>query len=112
MLGIGDADGEYKYMKGLEHSYVRTIRDIDNLWNFDRKKNVLEIGSFLGVVCIALKSIGYNVFALDIPEFYQSRNLRALYEEKGIPFNGVNLIKYTLQYRMKVNPLMRLLFVR
>ena len=98
MLGIGDADGEYKYMRVLEDSYIRTIRDIDSLCNFDRKKNVLEIGSFLGVASIALKTIGYNVFALDIPEFYQSRTLRALYEKNGIPFNGVNLRQYALPY--------------
>jgi SAM-dependent methyltransferase len=52
----------------------------------------------LGAVSISLKRLGFNICALDIPEFYQSSTLRALYERNGIPFNGLNLRKSELPY--------------
>ena len=95
LLGIGDASGEYKYLENSKDSYTRTVRDIDNIFKGDRGdrscRNILEIGSFLGVVSISLKKIGYNVCALDIPEFYKSSTLKSLYEKNGIPFEGLNL---------------------
>ena len=92
MLGIGDAAGENAYLNSSKDSYVRTIRDIDDIFKQDRSgRNVLEIGSFLGVVSISLKKLGFNVCALDIPEFYNSSALKSLYEKNGIPFTGLNL---------------------
>jgi len=58
----------------------------------------LEIGSFLGAVSISLKNIGYNVSALEIPEYCQSSSFRALYNKNNIPLAGVNLRKYQLPY--------------
>lgn len=87
MLEIGDATGEYNYLNSQKESYIRTVRDIDNLYDNDRSsKNILEIGSFLGTVSISLKRIGYRVCALDIPEFYKSSSLRSLYEKNDIPY--------------------------
>jgi SAM-dependent methyltransferase len=92
MLGIGDASGEYTYLNNLKDSYARTIRDVDNMFKGDKScRNILEIGSFLGAVSISLKKIGFNVCALDIPEFYQSSKLKSLYERNGIHFTGLNL---------------------
>jgi SAM-dependent methyltransferase len=92
MLGIGDAVGEYTYLNSHKDSYVRTVRDVAELYKNERSnRHVLEIGSFLGTVSISLKRIGYKVSALDIPEFYQSSSLRSLYQNDGIPFKGVNL---------------------
>ena len=99
MLGIGDTIGEYNYLNSHKDSYIRTVRDIDDLYKSSRTdRKVLEIGSFLGAVSISLKKIGYSVYALDIPEFYQSSSLRSLYEENDIPFTGLNLRKYQLPY--------------
>jgi 2-polyprenyl-3-methyl-5-hydroxy-6-metoxy-1,4-benzoquinol methylase len=99
VLGIGDAQGEYDYLTMLEQSYIRTVRDVDNLCRNERTgKRILEIGSFLGPVSIALKRMGYAVSALDIPEFYASASLRSKYEKAGIPFVGVNLRHATLPY--------------
>jgi SAM-dependent methyltransferase len=99
LLGIGDAKGEYDYLNGLKDTYIRTVRDIDKLYNNDRgSKNILEIGSFLGPVSISLKRIGYNVSALDIPEFYKSSSLRSLYDKNEIPFIGLNLKHSKLPY--------------
>jgi hypothetical protein len=62
MLGIGDTSGEYTYLNILKDSYVRTVCDIDNMFKGDRScKNILGIGSFLGVVGISLKKLGFNI---------------------------------------------------
>lgn len=99
ILGIGDAEGEYKYLDALRESYVRTIRDVDQLFGESRTtRHIVELGSFLGPVSIALKQMGYRVSALDIPEFVESAKLRALYESHGIPFVGVNLKHAKLPY--------------
>jgi SAM-dependent methyltransferase len=92
MLGIGDAHGEFAYLNNSKDSYVRTIRDVDGLFGQDRSRaSILEIGSFLGAVSVALKRMGFNVSAVDIPEFHKSPALRALYERNGIPYAGLNL---------------------
>jgi SAM-dependent methyltransferase len=91
MLGIGDEQGEFAYLRNLRDSYVRTIRDIDGLFDGDRKRKVLEIGSFLGAASVSMKRMGFDVSAVDIPEFHKSAKLRALYERNGIPYAGLNL---------------------
>lgn len=100
MLEIGDASGEYTYLNNLKDTYVRTIRDVDNMFKSDKRssRNILEIGSFLGAVSISLKRLGFNVYALDIPEFYKSSTLRSLYKRNGIPFNGLNLRNSKIPY--------------
>jgi SAM-dependent methyltransferase len=99
MLTIGDITSEYRYLKSHQDSYVRTIRDVDNLFKHsDREIRILEIGSMLGVVSISLKKRGYHVYACDIPEFYNSVSLRNLYETNDIPFSGFNLKYAKLPY--------------
>lgn len=99
MLGIGDASGEYAYLNSHRHSYVRTVGDVDGLYGYARgATRVLEIGSFLGAVSVSLKTLGYDVSSLDIPEFHGSASLRALYERNGIRYDGVNLRSYSLPY--------------
>jgi len=49
MLG-NEGNGEYKYLSILKDSYVRTIRDVDNLYLGNRKgTKILEISAFLGL---------------------------------------------------------------
>ncbi len=99
ILGIGNASGEYIYLKNVQHSYVRTVRDVDNIFKGDRNcRNILEIGSFLGATSVCLKRLGFNVYALDIPEFHKSSALRSLYERNGILFKGLNLRNSKLPY--------------
>ena len=99
LLNTGDSGGEFAYLNSHRDSYVRTVRDI-NLFcgNAGHIKRVLEIGSFLGPVSFALKRIGYDVQALDIPEFHKSNTLQALYEKNGVPFCGLNLRCAKLPY--------------
>jgi SAM-dependent methyltransferase len=98
ILDIG-AVGEYRYLTIQKPAYISTIRDIDTLCNSNpHDKKILEIGSFLGPVSISLKRMGYSVYALDIPEFYQSSSLKSLYAKHAIPFAGQNLRKRQLPY--------------
>jgi SAM-dependent methyltransferase len=99
MMGIGDITGEYAYLNSHIDSYVRTVREVDSLYKDCRSSShVLEIGSFLGPVSISLKRIGYQVSAMDIPEFYKSDSLKKLYENNRIPFVGLNLKRCKLPY--------------
>ena len=99
VLGLGDATGEYAYLNSQRESYIRTVNDVDSLYKSDRSSTrILEIGSFLGTVSISLKTLGYRVSACDIPEFHESPSLRTLYEEHGIPFDGLNLRHAQLPY--------------
>lgn len=99
LLGIGDADGEQAYLNVSRDSYVRTVRDVDGLFGAGRDgRTILEIGSFLGPVSVALRKAGYGVCALDIPEFHASERLRALYQRHAIPFAGLNLRRAALPY--------------
>jgi SAM-dependent methyltransferase len=99
ILGNGNAEKELQYLTSHMGSYVRTIRDLDTLWRTEeRHQTILEIGSFLGLVCVCLKRLGYHVHALDIPEFYESAALRSVYEKNNIPYAGLNLREYRLPY--------------
>ena len=99
MLGIGDDLGEYTYLNNLKDSYIRTIRDLDSLFKENKSsKKILEIGSFLGVVSISLKRLGFSVQSLDIPEFHQSSKLKEKYGKNGIQFDGLNLRTSNLPY--------------
>ena len=110
ILGTGDAAGEYYFMNSTKDAYIRTVRDINDLLkNSKSNPNILEIGSFLGPVSISLKRIGFSIYALDLPEFYQSSSLRSLYEKNDIPFAGINLREprdfLTMSYNRKINKL-------
>jgi SAM-dependent methyltransferase len=98
MLGTGTGRAEHAYLRIHLKSYVRTLRDVDGWLRRTQGKRVLEIGSFLGAVSIGLRRLGYEVSALDIPEFHANERLRRLYEREGIPFAGVNLRHGRLPY--------------
>jgi len=91
-----DEIGINNYLNGQQYAYVRTVHDINRM--VPKEKKILEIGSFFGVVSIALKKCGYSVYALDIPEFFSSEPLRKLYVDNDIPFTGLNLRKSPLPY--------------
>jgi SAM-dependent methyltransferase len=99
ILGVGNTEGERRYLQMLRGSYVRTVSDVDRLCaSFRTGGRLLEIGSYLGCVSFALKRVGYSVFALDIPEFHNSPKLRAAYDRHSVPFCGVNLRHGRLPY--------------
>jgi SAM-dependent methyltransferase len=97
MLDNGGGDGEIRYLEGQRDAFIRTVRDVDEFLGGGRKR-ILEIGSFLGAVSISLQRLGYEVVAVDIPEFHRSARLRGLYERHGVQFLGANLRGHTLPF--------------
>jgi SAM-dependent methyltransferase len=59
---------------------------------------VLEIGSFFGVVCMALKFLGYDVTASDIPEYIEMPEQAKRYSRHGISTASVRLQDYILPF--------------
>src|ERR1700733_3381504 len=60
------------YVQNHRHEYIRTVRDVLSAMPAEGGAvRVLEIGSFFGVVCMALKNLGYDVTASDIPEYIE-----------------------------------------
>jgi SAM-dependent methyltransferase len=92
MLGIGDGEGEYKYLQDVRPTYVRTVRDVDQILG---KGSILELGAFLGIVSVTLKRMGYAVTSSDIPEF---KALAPIYERESIPFDMLNIRTNRLPY--------------
>ncbi|MDA8807309.1 class I SAM-dependent methyltransferase [Opitutales bacterium] len=99
-LLLGDAnlsdDGEYKYAMMHHSSYIRTISDIMKF--AEQGATVLELGAFTGVVSIALKRLGFDVIASDIPEFFDRENVRSYYKKEGIQILPLNLRGAQLPY--------------
>ena len=98
ILNLGDTQGEYVYISQQRNAYIRTVKDVANLFPEKKGKRILEIGSYLGVVSISLKKLGFDVSAYDIPEFHLSKKLRDLYQKNGIVFSGGNLRNKSLPY--------------
>lgn len=83
LLKIGDGGGEFHYLTAARTSYERTIRDVCNLYPDmllrGRACRVLEIGAYLGVVSLTLAELGFEVTAMDIPEFMANEKLQSRY---------------------------------
>jgi len=99
LLNTGAHNDEVAYVKMLKDTYIRTVMDIDCICDsMNKDEKILEIGSLYGVVSKSLKRIGYQIFALELPEFYQSTTLQSHYDNAHIPFTGVNLRLSKLPY--------------
>jgi SAM-dependent methyltransferase len=87
------------YTQKHRHEYIRTVRDV-----FATKPvkgetvRVLEIGSFFGVVCMALKFLGYDVTASDVPEFMELPEQVKRYARLGISTASIRLEDYILPF--------------
>ena len=103
LLGIGDGNGEYKYLVNARHSYKRTVEDVIGLFPEQQSGDVevikiLEIGAFLGVVSLTLARLEAKVTALDIPEFVSNERLQQRYRQSGVESVAVNLKDYSLPF--------------
>jgi len=99
MLGLGDGDGEARYIDGLAESYKRTVADISGLFaTRDRKPRILEIGAYLGVVSRALAKLECDVVATEHPSFARSARLADFFTRHGIPLHGVDLADASLPF--------------
>ena len=96
LLGIGDQEGESKYLINARRSYRRTVEDVVRLFpqrqpSSGEQVKILEIGAYLGVVSLTLSRLGFSVTACDIPEFMQNEKLRERYRLSGIDVVSANL---------------------
>jgi SAM-dependent methyltransferase len=88
------------YVQRHRHEYIRTVNDILQSCpvGASQKIRVLEIGSFFGVVCMALKSLGYDVTASDVPEYIDMPAQTKRYARHGIHTKAIRLENYVLPF--------------
>ncbi len=84
------------YVQRHRHEYIRTVRDIAR--TVPVGGSVLEIGSFFGVVCMALKTLGYEVTASDMPEYINMPAQVERYARHGIHRAEVRLEDFLLPF--------------
>jgi len=91
--------GSSGYVIRHRHEYIRTVRDTLQFRPPDSGRvRVLELGAFFGVNCIALRDLGYQVTAADVPEFMDQPAQVERYSERGIATRGVRLEDYILPF--------------
>ena len=83
--------GEFSYIDTLERTYPPIYYDVDRWFFPERKKKILEIGTFSGVISLGLKKLGYEVVALDLPEYVSGTELQRRFSEFDIPTLAANL---------------------
>jgi SAM-dependent methyltransferase len=87
------------YVQSHRHEYIRTVQDVVAAMPPDGGNvRVLEIGSFFGVVCMALKYLGYVVTASDIPEYIEMPEQAKRYSRHGIATAAVRLEDFILPF--------------
>lgn len=92
--GIG-FENAAAYNEELRHTFERTVTGIENLAGRNRGAlRILEIGSFTGVVSVALKIMGYDVTASDMPFILDDPGLKHLFDSHGIATLPANLRDY------------------
>lgn len=77
-----------EYNRVLEPTFERTVTDTAALGSNFR---ILEVGSFTGVVSLALQRLGHAVTASDIPFVVQDPGFLRLFSESGVNIIGANL---------------------
>ena len=103
-LGINDPAAERCYLQYLEPTYFRTIHDIVHFFNFSpdaKERRILEIGSYMGVVCVTLRKLSFQVYAQDIPEFIENPVIAERLRQNQIPTAALYLDKGTLPWESR-----------
>jgi len=103
LLSTGARAGERRYLEILSPQYVRTLNELEQILaarcpREPSEVRVLEIGSFLGVLCFALRKVGFQVTAQDIPEFQTNPRLQERYQQAGIECVAANLKRHQFPY--------------
>lgn len=102
LLNIDDAEGEYQYLCDARRSYQRTIGDVLSMVKVKAESNsavpfsVLEIGSYLGPVSIAMARAGLKVTAADIPQYMLNQRLQEKYRQAGVASLSFDLSDYQI----------------
>jgi len=100
VLVEGDSAPRSTYVQRHRHEYIRTVNDMLQFCPVGDggAVRVLEIGSFFGVVCMALKFLGYNVTASDVPEYIDMPAQTTRYARHGILTKAIRLENYVLPF--------------
>jgi len=103
LLSTGAGQGERRYLEILGPQYVRTLKELQEILAARSPRRpaelrVLEIGSFLVVLCFAFRKVGYQVTAQDIPEFQNNPRLKERYRQAGIDCVAANLKRHSFPY--------------
>jgi 2-polyprenyl-3-methyl-5-hydroxy-6-metoxy-1,4-benzoquinol methylase len=99
MPSINTGSGPASYAARHRHEYVRTVSDILQYRPVTSGPvRVLELGAFFGVNCMALRSLGYEVTAADMPEFIDNPVQVARYAQYRIATKGVRLEEFVLPF--------------
>lgn len=82
--------------------FLRTVEDIVRYFDQRTLKDkstikILEIGTFTGIVSIALARIGYSVTATDIPEYMTDDYLQK-FHDNHVETHAINLRQYSLPF--------------
>lgn len=101
LLNRGDAEGEHTYLLNSVKSYQRTLEDVVGLFPDGasiegRAVRILEVGAYLGAVSISLSRMGFEVTAMDIPEFMGNPRLSEKYQSEGVETLTANLRDYDI----------------
>jgi SAM-dependent methyltransferase len=99
----GTGAGERRYLEILGPQYVRTLKELEQILaerspREPSEVQMLEVGSFLGVLCFALRKVGFQVTAQDIPEFQNNPRLQERYRRAGIECVAANLKRHQFPY--------------
>lgn len=99
MPSASSGSGLASYAARHRHEYIRTVGDVLQYRPLtSRPVRVLELGAFFGVNCMALRSLGYEVTAADMPEFIDNPTQVARYARYGIATKGVRLEEFVLPF--------------
>ncbi len=84
-----------RYNGALRHTFERTVTHIEDLARRSRGTlHILEIGSFTGVVSVALKILGHDVTASDMPFVVSDFGVQELLRRYGIPAEAADLSQH------------------
>src|SRR5665213_2737386 len=98
VLVENDNSAPSTYIHRHRHEYIRTVRDVLSSAPLTTPRKILELGAFFGVVCMALKSLGYDVTAADAPEYINLPEQQSRYARHGIKTQAVRLQEYVLPF--------------
>ena len=99
MPSINCGSGPASYVARHRHEYIRTVGDILRFRPPGiGSVRVLELGAFFGVNCMALRSLGYDVTAADMPEFIGNPEQVKRYSHYGIATKGVRLEDFVMPF--------------
>lgn len=99
MPNVDIGAGPASYAARHRHEYIRTVTDVLQYRPLAAGPvRVLELGAFFGVNCMALRSVGYEVTAADMPEFIDNPVQVERYAQYGITTKGVRLEEFVLPF--------------